>query len=267
MDLGIAGKVAFVMGGSQGIGRAVSLELARAGCKIAVVARTQGPIDEVVQQICNAGGTAIAVSADLSVLANVDDAVGRVSEQLGPPDIAIFNPPTPAPGAFFDLTEEDFAASYNDLVLCFARLVRRVTPHMRANKWGRIVTIGAACAKQPMRGQLNFAYALGNTNRLAAVSLCKTISAEVAPFGVTVNTIATGAIDTTMARRFFADRARDAGMSVDQFMAAMGSQIPVGRIGTPEEMAALCAFLCSTHAGYTTGELILCDGGISNTPL
>ncbi|MET0659636.1 MAG: SDR family oxidoreductase [Steroidobacteraceae bacterium] len=267
MDLGIAGKVAFVMGGSQGIGRAVAFELAQAGCKIAVVARTQQPIDEVVQRIRAASGMAIGVRADMSVLANVDAAVARVTQELGAPDIAIFNPPTPLSGAFFERTEEDFAASYNDLVLCFARLVRRVTPHMKDRRWGRIVTIGAACAKQPMRGQLNFAYALGNTNRLAAVSLCKTIAAEVAPFGITVNTIATGAIDTDMARGFFANRARDAGLTEAAFMTAMGNQIPVGRVGTPEEMAALCAFLCSARAGYTTGELILCDGGVSNTPL
>ncbi len=264
MDLGIKDKVAFVMGGSQGIGRAVANELAEAGCKIAIVARTQGPIDDAVAMIRAAGGTAIGFSSDLSVLDNIDKAIARVKQELGAPDIAVFNPPTPDHGAFFELTEEDFAYSFHTLVLCFSRLVRQVVPHMREQHWGRIVTIGAACSKQPMRGQLNFAYALANTTRLSAVSLCKTISAEVAPWGITVNTIATGAIDTDMAHRFFSDRARDVGMSEEAFMAAMGNQIPVGRVGKPEEMAALCAFLCSARAGYTTGELILCDGGITN---
>jgi len=138
---------------------------------------------------------------------------------------------------------------------------------MRERRWGRIVTIGAPCAKQPMRGQLIFAYALANTARVAAVSLCKTVSAKLAPFGIAVNTIATGAIDTAMAREFFAKRAQDACLTTEQFMHAMMSQVPVGRIGTPQEMSGLCAYLCSDRAGYTTGETILCDGGLSNSTL
>jgi 3-oxoacyl-[acyl-carrier protein] reductase len=267
MNLGLEGKVALVMGGSRGIGRAISRELSQEGCSIAVIARTQTWIDEAVAEIREAGGTAIGISADLSVLANFDRAVAETISRLGPPDIGIFNPITPKHGAFLDLAEEDFAAAFHALVLCFMRFVRLTMPHMRERGWGRFVTIGAACVKQPMRGQLNFAYALANTTRLAAVSLCKTISAELAPFGITVNTIATGAIDTAMARDFFATRARDAGLSTAQFMHALTAQVPAGRIGTPEEMASLCSFLCSERAGYTTGETILCDGGLINSTL
>jgi 3-oxoacyl-[acyl-carrier protein] reductase len=264
LDLGINGKVAFVMGGSRGIGRAISLELARAGCKVAVVARGAEAIDETVQSIVSANGTAVGISADLSDLSAFDRVIEQIEARLGAPDIAIFNPPTPDPGAFLELTELDFAASFNNLVLCFSRMVRLVAPSMQKRAWGRIVTIGAACAKQPMRGQLNFSYAMANTMRLAAVSLSKTISFELAPLGITVNTIATGAIRTDMAMSFFAGRAHEAGLSVDAFMDAMTKQIPVGRIGAPEEMARLCAYLCSEHAGYTTGETILCDGGLTN---
>jgi 3-oxoacyl-[acyl-carrier protein] reductase len=264
LDLGISGRVAFVMGGSRGIGRAISLELARAGCKIAVVARGAEAIKETIESIVSANGTAIGISADLSELGAFDRVLGQIETQLGAPDIAIFNPPTPDPGAFLELTEQDFAASFNNLVLCFSRMVRLVAPSMRARGWGRIVTIGAACTKQPMRGQLNFSYAMANTMRLAAVSLSKTMSFELAPGGITVNTIATGAIKTDMAMSFFAGRAHEAGLSVDGFMGAMTNQIPAGRIGAPEEMAKLCAYLCSAHAGYTTGETILCDGGLTN---
>lgn len=264
MDLGIAGKTAFVMGGSKGIGRAVSTELAAAGCRVAIIARDPDAIDRAVAQIRADGGTAEGFSADLSRIDAFDAVMPQVTAALGAPDIAIFNPPTPDYGAFLDLDEARFADSFNDLVLCYSRMVRLVVPAMRDRGWGRIVTIGAACAKQPMRGQLNFAYAMANTMRLAAISLSKTISFEVAPFGITVNTIATGAIETDMAMNFFAGRAADAGLSTDAFMGAMIGQVPVGRIGRPEEMAALCAYLCSVHAGYTTGETILCDGGLTN---
>ncbi|MET0546315.1 MAG: SDR family oxidoreductase [Caulobacterales bacterium] len=264
MNLGIAGRVAFVMGGSRGIGAAIAQELAAAGCKVAIVARTQSSIDEALEQIRANGGLAVGFSADLSVLENWNAVIARVTQELGAPDIAVFNPPTPNHGAFFSLTEEDFAQSFNNLVLCFARMVRLVAPHMRDQRWGRILTVGAACTKQPMRGQLNFAYALANTTRISAVSLCKTISAELAPYGVTVNTIATGAIETDMAMDFFSSRAGEAGLTSDQFMDAMVEKIPVGRIGKPEEMAGLAAYLCSARAGYTTGETILCDGGITN---
>jgi 3-oxoacyl-[acyl-carrier protein] reductase len=267
MNLGIAGKVALVTGGSRGIGLAVSKELAAEGCAVAIVARTQAWIDEAVAEIRRAGGHAIGISADLSVLENFDRVVAETRAELGAPDIAIFNPITPKPGAFLGLAEADFAHTYHTLVLCFMRFVHLVVPGMREKHWGRIVTIGAACVKQPMRGQINFAYALGNTNRLAAVSLCKTASAELAPFGITVNTIATGPIDTAMAREFFNARAGDVGLSGEQFMQALTAQVPVGRIGTPEEMAGLCAFLCSQRAGYTTGETILCDGGLANSTM
>jgi 3-oxoacyl-[acyl-carrier protein] reductase len=267
MDLGIAGKVALITGGSRGIGRAISKELASEGCAVAIVARNQASIAEAVDEVRAAGGRAVGISADLSALENIDRVVTETSARLGPPDIGIFNPITPKHGAFLTLTEEDFAYAFHTLVLCFMRFVRSTTPHMREKRWGRIVTIGAACAKQPMRGQLNFAYALANTTRLAAVSLCKTASNELAPFGITVNTIATGAIDTGMAREFFGQRAQDAGLSTEQFMQALMGQVPVGRIGTPEEMAGLCAYLCSERAAYTTGETILCDGGLINSTL
>lgn len=264
MHLGINGRVAFVMGGSRGIGRAISLELAEAGCKVAVVARGAEAVDETVQSIVSANGEAFGICADLSELGAFDLVIEQVGSRFGPPDIAIFNPPTPEPGSFLELTESDFASSFNNLVLCFARLVRLVAPSMQERAWGRIVTIGAACAKQPMRGQLNFSYAMANTMRLAAVSLSKTISFELAPSGITVNTIATGAIRTDMAMSFFASRAREAGLSVEAFMGAMIDQIPARRIGATAEMAKLCAYLCSNHAGYTTGETILCDGGLTN---
>jgi 3-oxoacyl-[acyl-carrier protein] reductase len=267
MDLGIHGKVALVTGGSKGIGRAVSLELAAAGASIAIVARERAAIDAVVAQIVAQGGSAIGISADLSQLETYDEIVAETARRLAPPDIAVFNMEPPAPGSFADLDEQAFAHAFHIVVLCYARLVRCVLPSMQARRWGRIVTIGSGASKQLVRGNLNFAYALTNTTRVAAAALMKTISTDVAAYGITLNAIGTGAIETGYSTAWFEARAREAGVDAASFLQGFTSHIPAGRLGQPAEMAALCAYLCSTRAAYTTGETILCDGGITNSIL
>jgi 3-oxoacyl-[acyl-carrier protein] reductase len=267
MDLGINGKVALVTGGSKGIGRAVSLELAAAGVQIAVVARERSAIDAVTAAIAERGGTAIGISADLSKLESYDAVIAETTRRLGAPEIAVFNMETPAPGSFAELDEAAFAYAFHIVVLCYARMVRCVLPAMKARRWGRIVTIGSGAAKQLIRGNLNFAYALTNTTRVAAAGLMKTISTDVASFGITVNGIGTGAIETGYSTAWFKARAQEAGLDTDSFLAGITSHIPAGRLGQPVEMAALCAYLCSSRASYTTGETILCDGGMTNSIL
>jgi 3-oxoacyl-[acyl-carrier protein] reductase len=267
MDLGIRGKVALVTGGSKGIGRAVSLELAAAGAKVAVIARERTAIDAVTAEIAEQGGSAIGISADLSKLETYDAIVADTTQRLGAPDIAVFNMETPAPGSFAELDEAAFAYAFHIVVLCYARMVRCVLPTMKARRWGRIVTIGSGAAKQLIRGNLNFAYALTNTTRVAAAALMKTISTDVASYGITVNGIGTGAIETGYSTAWFKARAQEAGIDTDGFLTGITSHIPAGRLGQPVEMAALCAYLCSTRASYTTGETILCDGGMTNSIL
>lgn len=267
MDLGINGKVALVTGGSRGIGREISVELAREGCRVAVAARRQDSIDETVAQIKAAGGTAIGISADLSVLNNYDRVVDEVTRAFGAPDIAIFNMETPAPGRFEELTEEDFAYAYHIVVLCYLRMVRLVLPHMRERLWGRIITIGSGAAKQPVRSGMGFDYHLANTTRIAALVLSKTIATDLAASGITVNTVGTGLIDTQYARNWFAARAAESGITADQFTENFMHHIPTGRPGSVQEMAGVCLFLCSARASYTTGEIVMCDGGIANSPI
>jgi 3-oxoacyl-[acyl-carrier protein] reductase len=265
MDLGIKGKVALVTGGSKGIGREISVELAREGCRVAVVARNQDAIDATVAEIKAAGGTAIGISADLSVLDNYDRAVEETTRAFGAPDIAIFNMETPAPGQFEKLTEEDFAYAYHVVVLCYLRMVRLVLPHMRAQKWGRIVTIGSAAAKQPVRAGMGFDYHLANTTRISALALSKTVAADVISEGITVNTVGTGYIETENAKIWLSTRAEETGVTRAQFFKNFMTFIPAGRPGTVQEMSGVCLFLCSDRASYTTGEIIMCDGAIVNS--
>ena len=267
MDLGIANKVALVTGGSHGIGRAISEELGRAGCKVVVVARGEAQIDDTVAAIKSAGGEAIGVSADLTVLSDYPKMVEQARVAFGLPDIAIYSPVAPPPGSFNDYTDEDFDRAYAYIVKGFAHFARAVVPGMKEKRWGRIVTIGSGCAKWPVRMSVaNFDYVLANTHRPAALGLSRSLADELGPFGITVNTIPPGFIETGESYdAFFQQCADNAGMSFDAFMAALLKRIPMKRFGRPEEISSLAAFLCSQNAGYITGQYLVVDGGNMET--
>ena len=267
MDLGLTGKTAFVMGGSRGIGRAIGRRLAAEGCAIAIAARNAQDVNTEVEWHLSHGYKTFGFLADLSRPENFACVLDAMRAELGDPDIAIFNPPTPPAGSFLNLSEEDFAQSFNDLVICFMRMVRLIFPAMSERRWGRVVTIGSTVIKQPARGALGFDYAVANLTRVAAASASKTIAAELAPHGITVNTIATGSINTDSAQAFFAEMAAQTKLPTRDFIALIEQHTPVGRIGTPEEIAGLVAYLCSDLAGFTTGEVISCDGGFANNAL
>jgi 3-oxoacyl-[acyl-carrier protein] reductase len=263
MDLRIIGKNALVLGGSRGIGRAISLRLGLEGCNVGVVARSQGPLDEVVGMIRTAGGSAAAVTGDVTHAETYEDLLGRYRQAFGAPDIVVFSPPSPVAGPILPQDETGLVQTYNDLVLCFLKIAQLTIPEMRAKKWGRFVTVGSASIQSPRVNQagVGFHYALGNINRMAAMRLSKQIAYEVAGDGITLNTIGVGSFKTETFDEHWGSLARAQGKTLDEMTAEQIEKIPIGRLGTVEEMAQLCAFLCSDGAGYTTGETILCDGG------
>jgi 3-oxoacyl-[acyl-carrier protein] reductase len=264
MDLGIRGKVALVTGGSKGIGREITRDLAREGCKVMIIARGREDIDRAVAEIRAAGGDACGVSADLSRLDSYAEVVEATRAAFGDPDIAIMNMREPKHGDIERMVEGELAEAFHLTTLCLARLVREVSPAMKRNGWGRIVVIGSSAAKQPIRPYAGFDYDLATPSRVAAVGLVKVLATRLAPHGVTLNTIATGTFATDYANTFFAERAQEAGMDTTAALAALHQAIPAGRMGDVSEISGLCAFLCSQRAGYTTGETILCDGGFAN---
>jgi 3-oxoacyl-[acyl-carrier protein] reductase len=264
IDYGLAGKSAFVMGGSRGIGLGISRGLAAAGCRVAIAGRIQADLDAIVDEIRGQGGEAMSVQADLTDIDNFDAVIAAALQAYGPIEIGIFNPRPPKAGAFLDLTEADYEESFRSLVSGFIRVSKLLLPGMREKGWGRIVTIGSGTAKAPSRGQNGYSYALPNTIRLAAVSVTKAMAFEVGKFGITVNTIGTGPIKTEGSDEFMAARSRENGMSVAEMRAITSARTPVGRQGTVEEISSLAVYLCSRQAGFTTGETILCDGGIIN---
>ncbi|MET4132883.1 3-oxoacyl-[acyl-carrier protein] reductase [Porphyrobacter sp. MBR-155] len=256
MDLGIAGKVALVTGGSQGIGLGCAQRFAAEGCKVMIAARTQTNIDLAVAGI---GHGCVGVSADCTTQDGIARAVQACVDAFGAaPDIAIFNVDSGPKGAFLDVDDETFAAANTNNIMAFRWLVQAVFPHMRVAGWGRILTIGTNSVKQPHR---KLPRAAQNTYRVGALALSKTLSAELGPYGITVNTLGTGAIATPQFRQVFTKIAADNGQSYNQHIAERVAEWPVQRMGTPEDMADAAAFLCSARAGYITGQVLVVDGG------
>jgi len=258
MDFGIAGKVAFVSGGSKGIGRQCAEMLGVERCNVIVAARGQDAIDDTVRAIKAAGGQAVGVSADLRLEEEVVRAVGVARETFGAPDIVITNVHGPGSGDFFNHPGEDFVEAFRDLALSVIFLARETLPHMQKQRWGRLVTLGSSAAKEP---PTEIKHILANTARAAVVSLNKSLANEFGKYGITVNTLGTGWIGTERMHDYLEHVAEDKDTTKESVMQMINNLIPVGRPGTPEEMASLAVFLCSRQAAYITGSLITVDGG------
>lgn len=258
MDLGIAGKVALVVGGSKGMGRAICEHFARENCKVMVVARQQAAIDATVAHLKTLGGDAAGVSADCTLEGGPRRAVEAARAAFGPPDILIYNVEM---GYRLDIdtaTDEDYLRGNNALVMGFAALVREAMPAMREKRWGRILTVSSAGVKQVDRTQpfiVDIAY------RHAALGLSKVMSNELAPYGITVNTVGPGSVGTENHQAAFEAYAKAQGVPVEDMLAMLVGRVPMGRLGKPEEFGAVCAFLCSDLAGFVTGQTFLVDGG------
>lgn len=250
MDLGIRNRVALVTGASAGIGEAVALALAAEGVQLAVAARRRDHLERVAAEALARGANeARAFEADLTDASSVAGLVASVTRAFGPPEILVANGGGPKSGAFLELELEDWDFAYRAVLRGMLQLVDAVVGPMKAAGWGRIVALTSSSVKQPIPG-----LALSNAFRVALVAALKTLSAEVARSGVTVNAIATGRVRTDRLRHLYDDDA-----SID---AAARADVPIGRVATPEEFAPLVAFLCGEPARYVTGQTIAIDGGL-----
>ena len=260
MDFGIAGRTALVSGGSKGIGRAIAEELAQEGARVLVAARGQEAIDITVEAIRTAGGEAAGCSADMTTQDGIEAAVAAARETFDAPEIAISNVYGPTHGVFDETSDDDFREAYEHLVMSVVWLSRAVVPDMKKRRWGRLVNVGSICVKQPHR---ELPLLTANVTRVGVVGLHKSLSAELGPHGITVNTLATGGFLTDRYRAYFEKRAQEQGVPLEQMLER--PEVPVGRLGRPEEMAAVCAFLCSERASYVTGQTVVVDGGSVET--
>lgn len=257
MDLGLKDKVALVAAASKGLGKATALELAREGANVAICARTEVTLQAAAGEIERANGSEVlAVVANVSKADDIERLVQTTVDHFGRLDILVTNAGGPPAGYFLDLDDEAWFAAIELTLMSTVRLCRAAVPHMRQNGWGRIVNITSVSVKQPIDNLL-----LSNALRAGVVGLAKTLSNQFAGDGITVNSVCPGWTLTDRVAELNAARAREQGVPVEKVERQVTANIPMGRMGRPEELAALIAFLASERAGYITGTAIQVDGG------
>jgi NAD(P)-dependent dehydrogenase (short-subunit alcohol dehydrogenase family) len=258
MELGLAGRVALITGGSEGIGRATAEELAREGARIAICARRPDVLAQAVEEIrASTGAGVLAVPADVSRADDIASCVQRVSAELGPITLLVNNAGTSAAGGFESVHDDAWYSDLDLKLMAAVRLSRLVVPGMREMGGGRIINITNIGAKQPGANSLPT-----SVSRAAGIALTKAMSKELAKDNILVNTVCIGLIKSAQIAR--AAERRHPDLPLDDAYERMGAAIPLGRVGEAAEVAALIAFLLSERAGYITGVAINVDGGTSN---
>lgn len=257
MDLGIKDRVAIVTGASMGLGRAIARELSREKARVVVSARNETRLRQTAEEIRReTGGQVLPIPADMTVPGQVHALVAETLERWGAVDIAIANAGGP-PGTRFETTSaEQFEAAIQMNLMGTVRLAQEVIPEMKRRRWGRFIALTSVSVKQPLPGLV-----LSNTARTGVVGFVKTLATEMAPHGILCNVVAPGFMRTGRVEELAAERARHEGREADEVMAEMSARIPAGRMGEPEELATLVAFLASERASYITGTTIPVDGG------
>ena len=252
--LALEGKNALVCGASRGIGRACAREFARLGARVILVARSDEALREVRGGLGE--GEHRVLSADFGDPQALGAAVERLAAEMGPIHVLLNNTGGPPSGAILEAKPAEFLAAFSNHLICNQILCRALVPGMKQAGYGRIINIVSTSVKQPIRG-----LGVSNTVRGAVASWAKTLSVEVAPFGITVNNVLPGATRTERLVEIIRERARVGGRSEQEIESEMMREIPAGRFGTAEEIAAAAAFLAGPRAGYITGVSLPVDGG------
>ncbi|KAA9111363.1 SDR family oxidoreductase [Microbacterium rhizomatis] len=244
-------RTAIVTGAARGIGAAIARRLASDGNSVGVLDLDEAHGAETVASIRDAGGRAIAVGANVADAAEVAAAVAKVESELGAPTILINNAGILRDNLLFKMTEDDWDAVLSVHLRGAFLMSRAVQAHQVAARWGRIVNLSSVSALGN-RGQANYAAA-----KAGMQGLTKTLAIELGRFGVTANAIAPGFIVTDMTR----STAERLGVGFDELIAHSAEQIPVGRAGQPDDIAAAASFFCSEEAGFVSGQVLYVAGG------
>ncbi len=257
MDLGFAGKVALVTGGSSGLGLAIATEMAAEGATVAIVARRKAELERAATSIMGATrARVLPLPGDVTSADDVSSCVARITESLGPIDILVANAGGPPSTTFATTSEDQYRAAFELNLLSSIRLAHACVPGMRERRWGRVIFVTSMAAKQPVAGLL-----LSNTARAGLLGFAKTLATECAPDNVLVNTVMPGHFNTQRAIDLANMRAEREGRPVDELLTARVRGIPLGRAGEATEFAAVVTFLASERASFVTGAAVQVDGG------
>lgn len=256
MDLGLTGKVALVTAASRGLGRACALALAREGMRVAIAARDTNALHELGHEIEHVGGSPLILPLDLGAPDSIEAAVAAVSGQWGALHVLVANAPGPTAGPMESISAEEWRRALDLNVFAMVRLTTAVLPLMRAQRDGRIhyiTTIGVRTAQPNM--------VLSNATRLAILGMAKTLSLEVASEDILVNVIAPGPIATDRMEELIEETMHRAGVDRQQAEDVWVDEVPLGRMGGPQDLATLVTVLSSPQCSFTTGAVIPVDGG------
>ena len=257
MEYGLKDKVAVVLAASKGFGFAAAQTLAREKCKIAICSRTKKSIDEAGHRIKNeAGAKVIAQTVNVQHKDELAVFFHKVQEEWGKIDILVTNAGGPPVKNFEDTMEEEWTEWFETTFMSVVRSIQLVLPQMKLQKWGRIINITSITVKSPLSG-LTYSNAL----RLGVIGLAKSLANELGPFGVTVNNVAPGYHLTDGLERIISKKMEN-GLQREEVISQWTDAIPVRRLGAPEDLAGLIAFLASQQAGYINGATIQVDGGM-----
>jgi 3-oxoacyl-[acyl-carrier protein] reductase len=253
VDLGIRGKAALVCGASRGLGKACAFALAREGVNLTIVARTRDVLERTGAEIAQAIGVKVqTIASDLTTPDGRATAIGACPQ----PDILVTNSQGPLPGNFHDWSRDDWIAALDDMMLGPIEMIRLTVDGMTARGFGRIVNIVSRSVKIP-QGELG----LSNGARAGLVGFSAGVARQTAVRNVTINNLLPGIFDSDAQHRHIRGMIAGTDKTFEQVFRERAAASTAKRYGDPAELGALCAFLCSTHAGYITGQSLLIDGG------
>ncbi len=263
MDLGLKDRVAIVEGSSRGLGRAIAVAFAQEGASVTISARTEADLRRAEIELARIGSQhhVLAIPADLSVARDIRRVVRDTFNRFGQIGILVTHVGYGPSGRPSEFSDETIMTSLEENFLSVIRITREVIPYMKQQRWGRIIHLLPSQVSQREEGA-----ALSTASQLALVGFSKMLANELAPFNITVNNLLSGPVQTEFLNSALEARAQEQGRPVEELVKETAAAIPMRRLGKPEEVADLVAFLASDRAGYLTGTSVVLDGGAHQFP-
>jgi 3-oxoacyl-[acyl-carrier protein] reductase len=256
MDLGLQDCKALIVGASKGLGNACARSLANEGARVFICSRNEQELKRAAADIGAAGFCAVDIAQPAAAKRVVAEAIAA----LGGLDCLVTNAGGPPTGSFEQAGDRDWDIAYQLNLMSAVRVIREALPALKASGRGRIVNLTGYGVKEPMTDLV-----VSDSIRAGVTVMAKTIASDLAPYGITVNNIAPGPIMTDRLTEILSARAKTLGVTPDEQFRHLSESIPVRRMGQPNEIGDLCAYLCSPQAGYLTGQTIVVDGGINRS--